>query len=318
MSKIGIDIEKAKYFLQNGGLVGIPTETVYGLAANALNEEAVLHIFKAKNRPHFNPLILHTNSIEKVQSLVTEFPTWAETLANRFWPGPLTLLLPRKKNIPDLVCAGLSHIAVRIPNHPLTLQLLADLNFPLAAPSANPFGYVSPTTASHVLSQLEESVDYILDGGPSEIGLESTILGKEEGEDRIIVYRLGGLSLEELGQGFLLKINTSSNPLAPGALKSHYAPKKKLETGKMDELIKIYEGKKLGIICFEKNWEVKEAISLVLSSKGDLSEAARNLFSTIRKLDQTDVDIILVEEHPDSFLGRAINDRLRRAASKED
>src|ERR1700739_1413980 len=163
MSKIGIDIEKAKQILQQGGLVAIPTETVYGLAANALDEKAVLKIFEAKNRPHFDPLIMHTNSVRKIMKYINDFPEWAEKLANAFWPGALTLLLPKKSTVPDIVTSGLAQAAVRIPNHPLTLQLLSGIDFPLAAPSANPFGYVSPTTAAHVAAQLQDKVDYIVD-----------------------------------------------------------------------------------------------------------------------------------------------------------
>src|ERR1035437_8374682 len=196
MSKIGIDIEKAKQILQEGGLVAIPTETVYGLAANALNKDAVFKIIEAKNRPHFDPLIIHTDSIEKVKLHVSDFPQWAQQLANAFWPGPLTLLLPKKNSIPDLVTSGLPQVAVRIPNHPLTLQLLKSLDFPLAAPSANPFGYVSPTNAEHVAAQLQGSVDYILDGGPCDVGIESTIVGFEDG--KITIYRLGGLAIEDI------------------------------------------------------------------------------------------------------------------------
>jgi len=305
MSKIGIDIEKAKQILQEGGLVAIPTETVYGLAANALDKDAVLKIFEAKNRPHFDPLIIHTNSIEKVKNYINDFPQWAQQLADAFWPGPLTLLLPKKNIIPDLVTSGLPQVAVRIPNHPLTLQLLKSLDFPLAAPSANPFGYVSPTTASHVAGQLHDKVGYILDGGPCDVGIESTIVGSEEG--KITVYRIGGLALEDIEKviGKVdVKVNQSSNPKAPGMLKSHYAPKKTLFIGDVESFLRENSSKKVGVISLKK-----------LSAKGDLKEAAHNLFSTLRELDESDVDVIIAEKFPDSFLGRAINDRLLRAAA---
>ena len=306
MSKVGIDIEKAKQILLEGGLVAIPTETVYGLAANALNKEAVLKIFEAKNRPHFDPLIIHTDSIEKVKQYVSDFPQWALQLANAFWPGPLTLLLPKKNSIADIVTSGLPQVAVRIPNHPLTLQLLKSLDFPLAAPSANPFGYVSPTTAKHVEAQLKGQIDYILDGGACEVGIESTIVGFEEG--KITVYRLGGLALEEIEKvvgKVEVRINQSSDPKAPGMLKNHYAPKKPLVIGDLDTVQKENAGKKIGIISLEK-----------LSSSKNLKEAAHNLFSALRDLDESDVDIIIAEKFPDNFLGRAINDRLQRAAAK--
>lgn len=313
MSKIGIDIEKAKQILQNGGLVAIPTETVYGLAANALDESAVIKIFKAKNRPHFDPLIIHTNSIDKAKKWVMEFPSWAERLAKTFWPGPLTLLLS-KKGIPDLVSSGLEQVAVRIPNHPLTLQLLSTLDFPLAAPSANPFGYVSPTTPQHVAAQLEDKVDYILDGGTCEVGIESTIVGMEDG--KICVFRLGGLpveKIEEIVGPVELRLNQSSNPKVPGMLKNHYAPVKPLFVGDVASLLKMHRGKKVGVISLDTIYEGIE--TRMLSSKGDLDEAAHNLFAAIRSLDSS-VDVILAERFPDSFLGRAINDRLMRAAAK--
>jgi L-threonylcarbamoyladenylate synthase len=305
MSKIGIDIEKAKQILQQGGLVAIPTETVYGLAANALNKDAVLKIFEAKNRPHFDPLIVHTDSLGKVKQFVSEFPEWAEKLAKAFWPGPLTLLLPKNNLIPDLVTSGLPQVAVRIPNHHLTLKLLKSLDFPLAAPSANPFGYVSPTKAEHVAAQLEDNVGYILDGGSCEIGLESTIVGFEDG--KITVYRLGGLALEDIEKivgKVEVRINQSSNPKAPGMLKSHYAPKKPLFIGDADTFLKENKGKKIGIISLEK-----------LSPSKNLKEAAHKLFSALRDLDESDVDVIIAEKFPEDFLGRAINDRLQRAST---
>jgi L-threonylcarbamoyladenylate synthase len=313
MSKIGIDIENAKQILQQGGLVAIPTETVYGLAANALEKDAALKIFEAKNRPYFDPLIVHTDSIEKAKLYVSEFPQWAEKLAAKFWPGPLTLLLPKKNIIPDLITSGLPQVAIRIPDHPLTLQLLKKLDFPLAAPSANPFGYVSPTTANHVAAQLKERVSYILDGGACQVGIESTIVGTEDG--KIIIYRLGGLALEEIESiigKVEVRINQSSDPKAPGMLKSHYAPRKPLFIGNIEELIRKNDNKKIGIISLSKTYDN----ATVLSPNGDLKEAAHNLFAALRELDESDVDIILAEVFPDNFLGRAINDRLRRAAAK--
>lgn len=313
MSKIGIDIEKAKQILQNGGLVAIPTETVYGLAANALNEEAVLKIFKAKDRPHFDPLIIHTNDIAKAKKWVQEFPEWAEKLAKAFWPGPLTILLP-KKGIPDLVSSGLQQVAVRVPDHPLTLKLLSDLDFPLAAPSANPFGYVSPTTPQHVAAQLEDKVDYILDGGVCQVGIESTIIGMEDG--KLCVFRLGGLALEKIEKvvgPVERRLNQSSDPKAPGMLKNHYAPGKPLYVGDVFHLMREHRGKKLGVISLDTLYEGVETKQL--SVKGDLDEAARNLFAAIRELDHS-VDVILAEYFPEDLLGRAINDRLRRAAVK--
>ncbi|HXB41252.1 MAG TPA: L-threonylcarbamoyladenylate synthase [Bacteroidia bacterium] len=314
MSKIGIDIEKAKQILQNGGLVAIPTETVYGLAANALDKNAVLKIFEAKNRPYFDPLIIHTDTIDKGKQYIAEFPQWAQQLADAFWPGPLTLLLP-KKNIPDIVTSGLEQVAVRIPNHKLTLQLLSKLDFPLAGPSANPFGYVSPTSPQHVAVQLEDKVDYILDGGICDVGIESTIAGFEDG--KLCVFRLGGLAVEEIEKvagKVEIRLNQSSNPKAPGMLKNHYAPKKPLYIGDVNELMKQYNGKKIAVISFKTDYKINH--QQILSRKSDLSEAAHNLFGAIRLLDESDADLIIAEKFPDNFLGRAINDRLQRAAVK--
>jgi L-threonylcarbamoyladenylate synthase len=230
MAIIGTDIIQAKQLLEQGKLVAIPTETVYGLAGNALNPDAVLSIFKTKNRPSFDPLIVHTDSIEKIERWVKKIPTPLKTLASQVWPGPLTILLPKKEIIPDLVTAGLESVAIRIPNHPLTLSLLQSLDFPLAAPSANPFCYISPTQAEHVNQQLGGLIPYILDGGACQIGIESTIVAWEN--NQLHVLRLGGLSVEAIEnlsqQKVQLQLNQSSNPQAPGMLKSHYAPLKPL------------------------------------------------------------------------------------------
>lgn len=186
---IGQDLDKALQLLESGELVAIPTETVYGLAANALNSRAVAKIFEAKNRPSFDPLIVHVASLQHAKKYTTGFPLQAEALARRFWPGPLTLLLPKTSDVPDIVTAGLDRVGLRCPAHPLTISLLAHASFPLAAPSANPFGYISPTTSQHVQDQLGNSVSYIIDGGPSRVGIESTIVGWEDNEP--IIYRLG-------------------------------------------------------------------------------------------------------------------------------
>ncbi|HXD94891.1 MAG TPA: L-threonylcarbamoyladenylate synthase [Bacteroidia bacterium] len=317
MSKIGIDIEKAKQILQQGSLVAIPTETVYGLAANGLDKNAVLKIFEAKNRPHFDPLIIHTNSIAKIKFWVNDFPDWAQQLADAFWPGPLTLLLPKKNIVPDLVTSGLPNVAVRIPNHKLTLQLLESLDFPLAAPSANPFGYVSPTTSAHVAAQLQNKVDYILDGGTCDVGIESTIVGFEN--NRITVYRLGGLAVEDIEHivgKVNVQVNQSSNPTAPGMLKSHYAPTKPLFIGDVANFIKNNASKKIGIISFFQDYNAEKKHLKILSTTKDLKEAAHNLFAAIRDLDTSDVEVIIAEKFPDNFLGRSINDRLQRASAK--
>lgn len=314
MSEIGKDIFKASGLLKQGDLVAIPTETVYGLATNALDTAAVVKIFEAKDRPFFDPLIIHVASVNDFERYCKNIPEIAYQLASKFCPGPLTMLLDKKEIVPDLVTSGLPQVAIRIPNHELTLALLKEVGLPLAAPSANPFGYISPTTAAHVEQQLGEKIQYILDGGDCEIGVESTIVGFEE--DTIVVYRLGGLAIEKLesfGKKVELRINHSSNPQAPGQLKSHYAPRKPMFVGDIEELITHNSGKKMSVLSFYTTYRV---FTKQLSPKKDLHEAAHNLFAYLRELDSSDTEIILAEKFPDTFLGRAINDRLERAAAK--
>ncbi len=317
MAIIGVDVTKAANFLKQNKLVAIPTETVYGLAANALNEEAVLSIFEAKKRPFFDPLIIHVPTINEVTKYATLNDERLLKLANTFWPGPLTLLLPKKNNIPTIVTSGLDKVAVRIPNHILTLQLLHLIDFPLAAPSANPFGYVSPTTAQHVSKQLNDKIDYILDGGNCSVGLESTIVGIEE--DCICIYRLGGLTLEAIENcvgNVKLSINNSSNPKAPGQLKSHYSPKKPLLLGSVTELLKKYTNKKVGVICFgDEPLKTNNLTIYNLSKRKNINEAALNLFKFLRQADEDTLEILVAELLPEEGLGMAINDRLKRASS---
>lgn len=327
MNKIGKDIEYARTLLMNDRLVAIPTETVYGLAANGLSSDAVLKIYEVKNRPSFNPLILHVSDIRQARELVERFPEKALLLARKFWPGPLTLVLKKKSIVPDIVTAGLDTVGIRVPAHRLTLQLLKSLHFPLAAPSANPSGYVSPTTPRHVAAQLGDKVDYILDGGRCKVGIESTIVKVTESE--CIVLRLGGIEPERIAAVAgvrlrQLKVKHEDKPESPGMMAAHYAPKKKLVLGDIEKNTRKYCGKKIGVLSFRQRWhrrmlasgmyDAALAMALVLSPSGDLHEAARNLFSFLRKLDESEAEIILAEPVPDEGLGRAINDRLRRAA----
>lgn len=309
---IGHSIEKAREYLENGELVAIPTETVYGLAGNALNEDAVLAIFKAKNRPEFNPLIIHLPFWQDVKKYVERVPSEATELAMFFSPGPITYLLRKKAIIPDLVTAGSKKVAVRIPAHTLTLQLLRNLHFPIAAPSANLFGYVSPTTAAHVYAGLNGRIPYILDGGECTIGLESTIVDFEDGE--VIIRRNGGISKEAieevLKKPVRLETEVTNHPVAPGQLKSHYATHTPLRMVDLDDE-KIGEANKSFILIGFGSAEYSEGYNL--SPEGDLEEAAKNLFSMLRKADEAGVDEILAEWLPDEGLGRAINDRLERA-----
>ena len=313
MAGIGKDIKKAQELLEQGELVGIPTETVYGLASNALNVTAVGKIFKVKDRPQFDPLIVHVADLHQTKNYVEEIPDQAYQLAEKFWPGPLTILLKKKNIIPDLVTSGLDTVGIRCPDHALTLQLLRALDFPLAAPSANPFGYVSPTTPDHVNTQLGKKIAYILDGGPCKIGVESTIIGFEENEP--VIYRLGGLSIERIKSvvgKFSMQTHSASNPKAPGQLESHYAPRKKVIVGNIELLLKQYPIHSSGILSFQKDYNAPHQI--ILSPSGDLDEAAQNLFTSLREFDKMSIDIILAELVPEEGLGRAINDRLRRAS----
>jgi L-threonylcarbamoyladenylate synthase len=318
LAEIGTDIDKARTLLMQGELVAIPTETVYGLAGNALNENTLLKIFSAKNRPHFDPLIVHVHSLEQANEYVENINASAIKLAIKFWPGPLTLLLPKKKTIPDLVTSGLDLVGIRYPDNSLTLALLKQLPFPLAAPSANPFGYISPTTAQHVNDQLGDKIAYILDGGPCEVGVESTIVGFDK--DEPFIYRMGGLTQEEIEHEIgpvTVQLNASSNPKSPGQLASHYAPQKKLVLGNLNDLLKTHFNSEVGIISFEKSLSnIKNENQRVLSKNGNMEEAARNLFAALRELDKLEIETILAEFVPDIGLGKAINDRLKRASSR--
>ncbi len=319
MAEIGTDIAKAREILNEGKLVAIPTETVYGLAGNAYNSTSVTEIFYVKNRPSFDPLIVHTNNLFRIDEFAEKIPSTLKKLAEAFWPGPMTLILKKKPIIPDIITSGLDTVAVRMPRHPLTLDLLASLDYPLAAPSANPFGYVSPTTARHVNEQLGKRLKYILDGGPCSIGIESTIIGCENKVP--VVYRLGGKTVEEI-EDIIGKIEIRTQEyggvVAPGMLKSHYSPGKPviLFEGAIPD--KPGSDEKTGILVFRKLLEnYPETDQFVLSEAGDLKEAGKNLFTGLRWLDSLDIDVIYAERVPDRGIGKAINDRLRRAAHKQ-
>lgn len=313
---IGTSVEKAAEYLRAGEAVAIPTETVYGLAANALYQKAVTRIFEIKDRPRFNPLILHIGDIDQINVFAENIPEKAFELVKKFWPGPLTLVLKKSPLISDLLTAGNEGVAIRMPNHPLSLELLKKLRFPLAAPSANPFGYVSPTTALHVERQLGDKIPYILDGGQSAVGLESTIVSFLN--DEPVLLRAGGLATEEIEKitGELKHRTHSSSPLAPGQLASHYSPDVKIILGDIKENLKKYAPEKVAILSLSEQFtDVPVQQQIQLSRTGDLAEAARNLFASLRSLDQLPVGIILAELVPEIGLGRAINDRLKRAAT---
>ncbi|MFT3679109.1 MAG: L-threonylcarbamoyladenylate synthase [Ferruginibacter sp.] len=318
---IGNNIETAKDYLINGETIAIPTETVYGLAANALDENAVIKIFTVKNRPRFNPLIIHIADWKDAVKYAAHIPAKANLLAEKFTPGPLTFLLEKKNTIPDIITAGSDKVAIRIPNHPLTLQLLSSVNFPLAAPSANPFGYVSPTSAQHVYENLAGKIPYILDGGESTVGVESTIIGFDADEN-VLLYRSGGISAEEIEtvlQEKVLKAKKSplKNPETSGQLKSHYAPHTPLYIGDIDELKKQFTGKRITTISFTNQYDdIDTGQQFILSKSGNLAEAAKNLFSALRTIDKLQADIILAERFPNEGIGRAINDRLEKAQAE--
>ncbi len=310
---IGHDIEKAASFLQQGALVAIPTETVYGLAANALSEAAIIKIFEAKNRPRFNPLILHSHSIESLQ-LYADFSDKALSIAKSCMPGPLSLMLPKKLIVPDVLTAGSDKVVVRIPNHITTLSLLQSITFPLAAPSANPFGYISPTTAQHVYQKFEGKLPYILDGGESAVGVESTIA--EVMHDHILIHRYGGMSMESLQEisGLDTILAPAHSATTSGKLKSHYAPGIPLYMGDVEQLSHQFQGKKIAAISFYNDYNYLASVeSFILSPEKNMSIAAAKLFQTLRWIDAGAYDIILAEPFPGYGLGKAINDRLQRA-----
>ena len=312
-------IDTAKKILSNDGIIAIPTETVYGLAGNAYSEEAIKQIFSLKKRPFFNPLIVHIKSVDFLKEVAFDIPDNAIKLAIKFWPGPLTLLLKKQTNIPDLVTAGKSTVAVRVPNHPLTLQLLEQLDFPLAAPSANPFGSISPTSAEHVLNYFKDDLEVILDGGECNNGVESTIIGFED--NRPILYRLGAISIEEIEKAIgkvVINSKNDTNPSAPGMLSRHYSPNTHtFLTDDVNEFIQLNPNKKIGLLLF-KDVILSDKITHqeILSKSGDMNEAAKNLYAALHRLDKLDLDMIIAERFPDYGLGKTINDRLQRAVEK--
>jgi L-threonylcarbamoyladenylate synthase len=313
------DIQKAKKVLTNERIVAIPTETVYGLAGNAYSDEALKKIFILKNRPFYNPLIVHIKSASALNQIAQEIPDAAKKLAEKFWPGPLTLVLKRLDHISDIVTAGKETVAVRVPNHPLTLKLLQELDFPLAAPSANPFGSISPTSAEHVSNYFENKLDIILDGGNCEKGIESTIIGFANKQP--VLYRYGSVSLEDIEKvvGRVEIITEMDNkPNAPGMLLKHYAPKTEtFLTNNISELAKSFDGKKIGILTFKDKITNKNiAHQEILSPNGNMDEAAKNLYAALHQLDLLKLDAIIVERLPNHNLGRSINDRLERAVKK--
>ena len=310
------DLNQVKTALINGDIIALPTETVYGLAANIYLDSALEKVFKLKKRPSYNPLIVHISNAGILEQIAKNIPAKARELANVFWPGPLTLVLEKQDQIPNRITAGKPTVAVRVPNHPIALQLLESLNFPLAAPSANPFGSLSPTSAKHVALYFKEEINFILDGGPCFCGLESTIIGFEN--DKPILYRHGAISIEEIEKiigPIKIKNQNSKNPSAPGMLTRHYAPKTQIQINEDISLALAQNpNKKIGVLSFRKNKKIKTEIHQeVLSISGDLNEASKNLYAALHRLDQMNLDLIISSFFPEKGLGKTINDRLKRA-----
>ena len=318
MSIISKDIQKAVQLLTEEQLVAIPTETVYGLAGNIFSEKAIKSIFSTKQRPFFNPLIVHISSVKSLNNLVTHVPEKAKLLAAAFWPGSMTLVLKKSKTIPDIITAGKDTVAVRVPNHPITLALLKKLPFPLAAPSANPFGSISPTKPTHVENYFRNSIKMVLDGGSCANGIESTIIGFENEEP--VIYRLGALPLEEIEAvvgKISIKNKKEEKPDAPGMLARHYAPK--TSTFLVDDVtaeVKKHSEKKIGVLVFKSSLNNENITEIILSRKGSMQEAAANLYAAMHELDSKNLDIIIAERFSEFSLGKSINDRLKRATFK--
>jgi len=326
-------IDAAVSILKNRGLVALPTETVYGLAGNALDAEALVKIFEAKERPRFDPVIVHLPSrdwLEKIADLSEHNQQLILKLADRFWPGPFTMVLPKREIVPEIVTSGLNTVAVRISAHPAFADIICELDHPLAAPSANRFGRVSPTTAQHVLDELDGRIPLIVDAGPTEHGLESTIVSVRG--NSINILRRGPITAEQLSE--FAKVNIVASPAqkisAPGQLSSHYAPKTPLRLIDDAKSFSTEKNQRVGLLAWhpdsrkgdlqfaQRRAGDRRSLKFVairnLSERQDLREAAANLFRFLRELDQSDVDLILAERVPSQGLGAAILDRLERAS----
>ncbi|MEY3948086.1 MAG: hypothetical protein RL512_897 [Bacteroidota bacterium] len=315
---ISNSIDKAAALLVAGEVVAIPTETVYGLAGNLFNPSAVEKIYTLKKRPRNNPLIVHVKDLEAALPLITEFPKPLQYLAEKYWPGPLTILLKKSNLVPDSITAGSDFVAIRVPAHPLTKQLLEQIPFPLVAPSANPFTRISPTKAEHVEQYFGDSIPCILDGGSCSVGLESTIIGMNN--DTPLLYRegvLGKLLLESL-IGPIEKFNPQKNTiLTPGQWPRHYAPLTKTILCKREEIM-LHVKDNTGIIVYrEPLLSVNTNQQHILSETGSLVEAAKNLYQILDHVDKQKYETIICEMLPQEELGNTINDRLKRASSSE-
>jgi L-threonylcarbamoyladenylate synthase len=305
------EIDLAASYIREGKLVAFPTETVYGLGANALDPDAVIKIFEMKERPAFDPLIVHIADIKDLPQLILHDDERVFELARRFWPGPLTLVLPKSKLVPDIVTSGLPTVGIRMPANPVALELIRAAGRPVAAPSANKFGKVSPTTAQHVKKQLK-NVDYILDGGPTTVGIESTII--QLGSEGFSILRNGVIIREEIEDvvPFHGEAHRDDKVIAPGMVKSHYSPAKPLYI--LGEVSREIDRSRAGLLTFtgEDTSEYQEVIQV--SQQQDLKEYAVNLFAAIHRLEESEVEYMIAEPVPEAGIGLAIMDRLRKAA----
>lgn len=316
LSSDAAGIERAAEIIRAGGLVAFPTETVYGLGANALSALAVAKIFQAKSRPYFDPIIVHVADPAEAERFWAKVPDLARKLIEKFWPGPLTLVLPKREMIPDIVTAGLPTVAVRMPSHPVALALIRAAGVPIAAPSANRFGKLSPTHHEAVLEQLGQAIDAVIAGGPTPVGIESTVISLAEDPPRVL--RPGGTPIEALRE-FIpnLRVEPPQGPSAsPGTLPRHYRPSTPLfllEPGQ-PEGGEPFDRSRCGFLAFQRAWEGFAQVE-ILSERGDLVEAAARFFALLRKLDGAGLSAIVAEPVPEKGLGLAIMDRLRRASS---
>jgi L-threonylcarbamoyladenylate synthase len=313
-------VSRAVRLLRAGDVVALPTETVYGLAADALNPRAVLKVFAAKKRPRFDPLIVHVPSrewIDEIARVSGSMLPLVERLVKEFWPGPLTLVLPRRSTVPDVVTAGLRTVAVRNSAHKVFSAIVTELNRPLAAPSANRFGRISPTSAADVLDELAGKIPLIVDGGRTKHGIESTVAAPRK--DKIEILRRGPVTAEQLRRiAPVVFREAAKRPNSPGQLPQHYAPRTRLEIVRSADAFRPGKNMRCGLLAWRTNQTRQFAAIRQLSNAGDLTEAAANLFRSLRELDRLDLDVIVAESVPERGLGCAIMDRLRRAAAKSN
>ncbi|KAB2953818.1 threonylcarbamoyl-AMP synthase [Heliorestis acidaminivorans] len=327
-------LEEPAQLLRQGELVAFPTETVYGLGANALDSQAVAKIFQAKGRPSDNPLIIHIAQLEDLSLLTTEFPPLAQLLAQKFWPGPLTLVLPAAPDVPAEVTAGLDTVALRMPDHPIALQLIKAAGIPLAAPSANRSGKPSPTKAAHVSQDLDGKIAAIIDGGPCDVGIESTVVDVTGAKP--VILRPGGITLEMLSEALGESADPFSDanqnlqrPRSPGMKYTHYAPQAPLYLlsgsweEQLEELHKLQKANKskarnIGLLITQESYNRIENeanfVVQVAGSRENLKQIAAGLFDSLRAFDETEVDLIIAETYPSKGLGLALMNRLSKAA----